>query len=161
MAKSKSIVLNSKLKKSISTHYIMWLEASRAFKGARPAATWTLSTIWIGYCGLNVCTRIFINLLKTLLQVRNLRCLQVLYWWWWLDPWNFLEGLCNGGESEPFIWDQLDTSWSHGWPSRRCTFECAHCILAGLAETCSHVTAILYWLETAVHIFGIAMQHYS
>ena len=31
--------------------------------------------------------------------------------------------------------------------------ECGHCdCMAGLAETCSHVAAILYWLETAVRI---------
>ena len=33
------------------------------------------------------------------------------------------------------------------------TVECGHCIcMAGLAETCSHVAAILHWLETAVRI---------
>ena len=33
------------------------------------------------------------------------------------------------------------------------TVECGHCTcMAGLAETCSHVAAILYWLETAVRI---------
>lgn len=31
--------------------------------------------------------------------------------------------------------------------------ECGHCdCMAGLAETCSHVAAILYWLETAVRL---------
>lgn len=31
--------------------------------------------------------------------------------------------------------------------------ECGHCTcMAGLAETCSHVAAILYWLETAIRI---------
>ena len=33
------------------------------------------------------------------------------------------------------------------------TIECGHCTcMAGLAETCSHIAAILYWLETAVRI---------
>lgn len=33
------------------------------------------------------------------------------------------------------------------------TVECGHCTcMAGLAETCSHVAAILYWLETAIRI---------
>lgn len=33
------------------------------------------------------------------------------------------------------------------------TVECGHCTcMAGLAETCSHVAAILYWLETAVRV---------
>ena len=31
--------------------------------------------------------------------------------------------------------------------------ECGHCTcMAGLAETCSHVAAILFWLETAIHV---------
>ncbi|MDA8003218.1 MAG: hypothetical protein MPL62_18185, partial [Alphaproteobacteria bacterium] len=33
------------------------------------------------------------------------------------------------------------------------TVKCGHCTcMAGLAETCSHVAAMLYWLETAVRI---------
>ena len=45
--------------------------------------------------------------------------------------------------------------WSHGWPSGRMVqlsvaMQCT--CMAGLAETCSHVAAILYWLETAVHV---------
>lgn len=33
------------------------------------------------------------------------------------------------------------------------TVECGHCTcMAGLAETCSHIAAILYWLETAVRV---------
>lgn len=41
----------------------------------------------------------------------------------------------------------------HPWVALRIngTVECGHCTcMVGLAETCSHVAAILYWLETAV-----------
>ena len=33
------------------------------------------------------------------------------------------------------------------------TVECGHCTcMTGLAETCSHIAAILYWLETTIRI---------
>ena len=43
----------------------------------------------------------------------------------------------------------------HPWVAVRMngSVECGHCTcMAGLAETCSHIAALLYWLETAVRI---------
>ena len=41
--------------------------------------------------------------------------------------------------------------WVAVWKSGR--VECGHCTcMAGLAESCSHIAALLYWLETAVRI---------
>ena len=36
--------------------------------------------------------------------------------------------------------------------------ECGHCTcMAGLGETCSHISALLYWLETAVRVHDQTM----
>lgn len=45
---------------------------------------------------------------------------------------------------QPWVGIRMNGSVEYG----HCTMSC----MAGLAETCSHVAAILYWLETAVRI---------
>ena len=56
-------------------------------------------------------------------------------------------------EGEAFLCNWSSTSEAMGSHTKNGTVVCGHCTcMAGLAETCSHIATILYWLETAVPI---------
>ena len=60
-------------------------------------------------------------------------------------------------EGSAFVLSDPDIIEAMGSHSKE--WHCGHCTcIAGLAESCSYVAALLYWLETAVHIHEQTMS---